>query len=99
MTELWIIDPVIYEEARDIRYVIHLAGGMATKTAVEDVLLARHATLNRADAHAIMNWIEFNDIDRFVHKRHFEGAPPTIADYPEINQAHVPFLSGEGSIK
>ena len=79
-------------EAIDIRYAIVNAGGMATKSAVEDVLIARHS-IDRYDAHVVTNHIEFNDLDRFPLRRRFEdGEAPTINDFPEIRNVRVPFL-------
>lgn len=49
------------DEALDIRRTIIAAGGMATKTAVEDVLMERHG-MERGDAHSIMNHIEAHNL-------------------------------------
>ena len=87
---------MLVNEARDIRFVIVKAGGMATKSAVEDVLMLRHSEIGRSEAHEVTNYIEQNNIDAFPMRRRFEmDIEPTIEDFPEIRNIRVPFLKLE----
>lgn len=80
------------EEAQSIRYLIIKSGGMATKSRVEDVLMARHQGMNRGEAHGLMNWIEFMNEDWFrignpsIWTRS-DMVEPKLEDYPEIMEA------------
>jgi len=76
----------ITNAAVDIQYLIVTGGGMATKTAVEDALMARFG-LDRADAHTVTNFVE--------SRRDFtvgssgvlwqaQRPEPQRADYPEL---------------
>lgn len=74
-------------EAIRIRYLIVRAGGMATKTAVEDVLIMRRTVPDRSTGHQIMNDIEYHRLDVMPGRPWPEqryGAEPDPADYPEI---------------
>lgn len=74
------MDERLIKQAVEIRFLIVANGGMATKSVVEDVLMARHAGLGRTEAHDILNHIEYHNI----------GQPddlPELADYPEILDA------------
>lgn len=51
----------LVDEALAIRRAIVAAGGMATKTAVENELMQRHG-MSRSDAHSIMNHIEAHNL-------------------------------------
>ena len=73
-------------EAIRIRYLIVRAGGMATKSGVEDVLIAKGIVQDRHAGHEIMNDIEFYRLDVWPGRpwpSHY-GQEPDIADYPEI---------------
>lgn len=48
-------------EALEIRRSIVASGDMATKTAVENVLMQRHG-ISRSDAHGILNHIESQNL-------------------------------------
>ena len=47
----------ITDAAVDIQYLIIKSGAMATKTAVENVLIDRF-NLDRSDAHTVVNFVE-----------------------------------------
>ena len=86
----------LLEEARDIRYVIYVTGGNATKTVIENVLMARNPGLGRGDAHMVTNSVEGRDLDPFPRQRVFTGREaPTMADYPEIAAAGVRYYRQE----
>ena len=78
----------LLDEVTDIRYLIVTKGGMATKSLVEDVLMARHG-LDRGDAHSLLNANESaNTIDFMIDRRgvHWQAKrkEPDIDDWPEI---------------
>lgn len=76
----------LLEEAVKITEVIVTHGGMATKTAVEDVLMNRFDSLNRCEAHDVMNAVEFLNLK--PPDRRFNDEPaPTLEQY-------APFLAG-----
>jgi hypothetical protein len=84
----------LVHEAVEIKYVIYKAGGMATKTAVEDVLMLRHSGLDRYEAHDVLNRVEFLNLKiRKPYACEANTERPTLADYPEISQVEVPFLN------
>lgn len=79
-------------EAIRIRFLIVKAGRMATKTAVEDVLMIRHPELDRAAAHDVMNTIEYTQAERPYFRFRDRGIcwiadtpEPQPGDYPEIS--------------
>jgi hypothetical protein len=72
----------LVQAAIRIRYAVYQAGGMATKSGVEDVLMHRYA-VERDIAHDVMNHIEYHDLDSLRCWRG-EGDAPTLAEYPEI---------------
>lgn len=83
----------LLKEAQEIEFLIIDDGGMATKTAVETILMNRHPDLSRADAHTITNAKE-----SAVRVCNFRGgelawtAPrdqPKPEDWPEVYPARV----------
>lgn len=74
---MWLI-----KEAVRVRYAVVQAGGMATKSFTEDLLMRRFPTVTRHEAHEILNEIESQQID----KRTFwtAGNEPKIGEYPEV---------------
>lgn len=76
-------------EAIDIRFLIVKAGGMATKSIVENVLMLRHQ-IERLDAHDIMNHIENCRVDQDYFRGSIWQAKhknePAASDYPEISR-------------
>lgn len=83
----------LLKEAQEIEFLIVNDGGMATKSAVETILMNRHPDLSRADAHTIMNAKE-----SAVRVANFRGgefvwtAPwdePQPEDWPEVYPAKV----------
>lgn len=84
----------LMREATEIQYVILVAGGMATKTTVEDVLMLRHPGLDRYNAHNILNDVEFYNLKiRKPYAGEANPERPTLDDYPEIGQVEVPYLN------
>ena len=80
-------------EAIRIRYLIVREGGMATKTAVEDVMILRGTVPDRYAGHQIMNDIEFYNLSVWPGRAwpaHY-GEEPALADYPEIFKVGVKF--------
>lgn len=75
------------QEALVVRWLIYTEGGMATKTAVEDVMLLRHPLLTRYDFHQIMNQVEFYQLDNNLIR--YGHLPYTIEDMPEIKQCDI----------
>jgi hypothetical protein len=83
----------LVHEAVEIKYVIFEAGGMATKTAVEDVLMLRHPGLGRHEAHDVLNRAEFLNLKiRKPYACEANADRPTLDDYPEIGQVNVPYM-------
>ena len=78
--------PEMIQLACDIVYAIVAAGGMANKSLVEDVMMARVDGLDRYTAHDLMNHLEFYGIHRFPMRRRFKDGevPPSLADFPEV---------------
>ena len=72
----------LIKEALEIRRLIIINGGMATKSTVEDVLIMRHPNLSRYDAHGIMNHIESTNRDMRINRR--DNDTPSLDDYPEL---------------
>ncbi|MBE2198102.1 MAG: hypothetical protein IAE79_05790 [Anaerolinea sp.] len=72
----------LVQEACRIRYAVYKAGGMATKSGVEDALMYFHG-IERDMAHDVMNHIEYNALDSFREWRG-TGDEPKLSDYPEI---------------
>ncbi len=82
----------LVEEARDIRYVLYCDGAKVTKSAVEDVLMARHGDVDRGLGHSVLNHIEYQNIDPFPRRRRFDGRrPPTLSDFPEIADVAIEY--------
>ena len=79
-------------EAIKVRYAVYQAGGMATKSGVEDVLMHRFG-VDRHFAHMVMNHLEYYSLDS-TREWTGEGEVPTLADYPEIELVgRVPRIS------
>jgi hypothetical protein len=72
----------LVQAAIRIRYAVYQAGGMATKSGVEDVLMRRYG-VERDIAHEAMNHIEYFGLDSLRRWRG-SGDVPALADYPEI---------------
>jgi hypothetical protein len=91
MTEQQLFDAMLPVAFR-CRHAVYQAGGMATKSGVEDVLIHRFGC-DRIVPHMVMNHIEYNGLDNLRDWRG-EGEPPTLAEFPEV------ILSGRlGSIE
>jgi hypothetical protein len=56
-----------------IREIIFTNGGMANKSAVEDVLMNRHPVLIRIEARSITNYVESHNMDRAGHRPDLES--------------------------
>lgn len=84
----------LVREAVDIRYLIVRAGRMATKSLVEDVLMARYpASVDRRLAHDVLNYCEWQQEERKYFRFRQGGltwiaeiAPPAPSDYPQIQE-------------
>lgn len=81
-------------DARAIKYLILKDGGMATKTAIEDVLMQRHNLL-RVLAHEVTNALE-GEADRSSQFRQADGwtwlgevSEPRPEDWPEVYPAKL----------
>ncbi len=76
----------ISDEVPEIQFLIVISGGMATKTRVEEVLMARHG-LNRSDAHTFVNLAE-GKIDFAIRSGRAvwlaDRPPPTTDKYSEV---------------
>jgi aspartate 1-decarboxylase len=82
-------------EALRITELIVTNGGMANKTAVEDVLINMFSTLDRASAHDIMNEIEFFDMKAPNRRLHPDTNPPTVEEYaPYFHGVDVKWYRG-----
>lgn len=84
-------------EAVAIKWLIYVNGGNACKSAVEDVLMARHDGLTRYVAHEVMNHIEFHQValGSFLHSRWQESTPePQMEAYPEIKTCDIRWYRG-----
>lgn len=86
-----VLHEFIVSEAQSIRYLIIKSGGMANKSKVEDVLMARHKTMDRDEAHCLLNQIEVMNEEWFrignptIWTR--SNVPePKVEDYPEIEE-------------
>lgn len=81
----------ILDETIEIQYLIIAAGGIATKTAVENILMRRHS-LNRSDAHSFTNYAESRQ-DFMVRSGKVQWLAkrpqPTIEDWPEMAQEEI----------
>lgn len=66
----------ITQDAIRLSAAVVRAGGMATKSFVEDWLMAHHDGLSKVDARHITNQIEFNRLE-------WTG-PAALADYPDV---------------
>lgn len=80
----------ILAQINDIRYLIVKAGGMATKTRTEEVLMTRYG-LDRGDAHTFVNLSESSGsydftIGRDVVRWTAVRPEPKLADWPEIKE-------------
>lgn len=71
----------LIREAVSIQWLVVAHGGMAFKSEVEDVLMARHPNVGRGNAHEALNQIEFLNLT--LDKMEIQE-PPTMDDYPEI---------------
>lgn len=78
----------ILAEVAEIQFLIVEAGGMATKTAVEEVLMKRHG-LDRSDAHTFVN-VAAAGRDFMVRRGGVEWLAdrpaPVVEKYPEIGR-------------
>lgn len=90
------------QETEDIQYLIVQQGGMAAKSLVEDILMARHPHLDRGDAHTITNYT--GELNRRNWMSRQSGgvywtagrAEPRIEDYPEVAKAKFRVWRKEG---
>lgn len=78
----------LLDEVNDIRYLIIKAGGMATKTRVEGVLMVRYRC-DRSDAHSLVNYAESaNKRDFMVSSKgatwQAKRPEPRAEDWPEL---------------
>lgn len=74
----------LIQAAIHFRYAVYHANGMATKSGVEDLLIYRYG-ISRDLGHAVMNHIEFNQLDSVVRNGWRGDTPePTMSDYPEV---------------
>lgn len=78
----------LLDEVNDIRYLIVKSGKMATKTKVENVLMARY-DFNRSDAHSLVNSTEAANVRDFMVSRHgvrwqAKRPEPRAEDWPEL---------------
>ena len=78
----------ILAEVTEIQYLIIASGGMATKTKVEGVLMARH-DLSRSDAHSFLNTAESQNKRAFHISKSgttwtAQRPEPQLEDYPEL---------------
>lgn len=64
-------------DALAIRQIIFEHGGMANKSAVEDVMMRKHPGLDRSEAHDILNHIEY-------HNMIAGGLPEPLEDWIEF---------------
>lgn len=80
----------LLEETADIQYLIVNAGGMATKTAVENILMRQYPGLSRSDAHTILNNVECQKRSFIIGRegcKWLAARPePKITDYPVFNE-------------
>ena len=67
-------------DAARIVEVIFVNGGMATKSAVEVILMARYPGMSHSDAHDAMNTLEFFNVQP-NHGPYEDETPPTIDEY------------------
>lgn len=85
------------DEAMDIKWLIFTNGGNATKSAVEQVLMARHPGMLHADARELTNAIEYHDTlgPSLRAQRWMRSDPePALADYPQILTADIRWYRG-----
>lgn len=78
----------LLQEVTEIQYLIVKSGKMATKTAVENILIKRHG-LDRADAHTLTNTTESrNKMDFSISNGKIvwtaNRSEPTQDKYPEL---------------
>lgn len=64
-------------EALQVKEIIYTNGGIATKSAVENVLMAKHGELDRGESHSILNHIEFQNFP-------VAGHDPDMAEWAEF---------------
>ena len=81
-----IVEADLTREALRITEVIVVNGGMATKSAVEDVLMEMFQSLTRYRAHAIMNHLEINNM-KIPDRRFNHVDTPTLEEY-------APYMKG-----
>ena len=65
-------------EAVRVRDAVVFAGGMATKSFMEDFLMLKHSGLSRHDAHTVTNHIEYEN------KKLSHSSNSTLQEYPEV---------------
>ncbi len=70
-------ESLIYQ-AICVRDAVVDAGGMATKSFMEDYLVFHHPDLSRGDAHDVTNTIEFEQRTLTYDDK------PTLNEYPEV---------------
>ena len=84
----------ILDHAFNVRYLIFENGGMATKSAVEDVLMNIYPFLPRDSAHSLMNYIESNNQSCISQVARRERLP-TLEEYaPYMTDVRIPFFDG-----
>lgn len=79
---------VILDDVPKLQFLIVQAGGMATKSLVEDMLMLRH-NIDRYTAHEYTNENERLNVQYFRIGngiRWIKGDAPALKDYPEVNQ-------------
>lgn len=79
----------LLDEINDIRYLIVKAGGMATKSRVEEVLMARYK-FDRSDAHSLVNCAEAANARDFMIGRNgatwqAKRPEPKLENWKELN--------------
>lgn len=80
----------LLSQVDDIRYLIVKSGGMATKTNVENILMARYK-ITRSDAHSLTNSAENNNVRAFStcplrwNTYTTQRPEPNFSDWPEID--------------
>jgi len=77
----------LIREALQVQYLIVKAGGMATKSRVEDALMTRHS-IDRSLAHDVTNTVESRNLRAWDTCFGFRwagiGPEPQAGDWPEI---------------
>lgn len=80
------------------RYLICQAGGMASKSIVEDVVMMRDPAVTRLEAREAMNDIEYYNWDNGITRRWPAeyGDQPLESDWPQIFQVGARFYKKGG---